>query len=105
MPLRNLTRDFDASLDHYVLFGAERLAAASPLGMPVARVRICSTTAVFNAATAPDRPDRLPMLMRQYRTRSFAHCGSIVIDFADDCPAFIGVPKGRNFGKTHVHLA
>ena len=108
--------------------------AVFPLLNDFARVPVCGLVALYNATSPPEGPDRTPSLMRAILTRRLTLRGFIVGDFAaqarefardmgewvqagriryredvaeglENAPdAFIGMLKGRNFGKTLVKL-
>ena len=109
--------------------------AVLPLLNDFARVPVCGLVAHYNATEPPPGPDRTPALMRAILTRRLTLRGFIVWDFADreeafrrdmsawvrdgrvkyredvvegleNAPeAFIGMLKGRNFGKLLVRVA
>ena len=96
---------------------------------------VCGVIAQYNATSLPDGPDRLPLLMRDILTKRLTVRGFIVRDFADQAKAFytdvsqwiregklkyredvvegldkapeafIGLLKGKNFGKLVVKVA
>jgi NADPH-dependent curcumin reductase CurA len=106
-----------------------------PLLNEFARVPVCGLVAQYNATSLPEGPDRTPQLMRAILTRRLTLRGFIVRDFAtqrdefvrdvgawlrageirykedvteglERAPeAFIGMLKGRNFGKTLVRVS
>lgn len=108
--------------------------AVFPLLKDFARIPVCGLVANYNDTAPPPGPDRLPGLMRQVLTRRLTIRGFIVWDFADQAPAFhrdvggwiregrikyredvvdglekapeafIGLLKGRNFGKLLVKV-
>ena len=108
--------------------------AVFPLLNDFARVPVCGLVAQYNATSLPEGPDRTPVLMRAILTRRLTLRGFIVGDFAAQAPefrrdmaawlkdgrikvredvvegiekapgAFIGMLKGRNFGKTLVRF-
>ncbi|HEX2510006.1 MAG TPA: NADP-dependent oxidoreductase [Microvirga sp.] len=108
--------------------------AVFPLLNAFARIPVCGLVALYNATSPPEGPDRTPSLMRAILTRRLTLRGFIVGDFAaqarefardmgewvqagriryredvaeglENAPdAFIGMLKGRNFGKTLVKL-
>jgi NADPH-dependent curcumin reductase CurA len=108
--------------------------AVFPLLNDFARVPVCGLVAQYNATSLPGGPDRTPVLMRAILTRRLTLRGFIVGDFAAQAPefrrdmaawvkegrikvredvvdgienapqAFIGMLKGRNFGKTLVRF-
>ena len=103
--------------------------AVFPLLNDFARVPVCGLVAHYNATEPPPGPDRTPGLMRAILTRRLSLRGFIVWDFAseeeafqrevggwlresrikhredvvdglENAPgAFMGLLKGRNFGK------
>ena len=109
--------------------------AVFPLLNPFARVPVCGLIAQYNATSLPDGPNMLPALMRSVLTNRLTLRGFIVSDFAsqqeefltvvgrwlrdgkvkhredivdglEHAPAaFIGLLKGRNFGKLLVRVA
>jgi len=109
--------------------------AVFPLLNPFARVPVCGLVANYNKTELPAGPDRTPLLFRATLTKRLRIQGFIVWDFASQEPdflaeiaplvksgaikhredvseglerapeAFIGMLKGRNFGKTLVHIA
>ncbi len=115
--------------------GGAVFAAVMPLLNPFARIPVCGLVSAYNATEAPPGPDRLPALMRSVLTNRLHIQGFIVWDFADQAEtfrrevgdwiragkvryredvveglekapeAFIGLLKGRNFGKLVVHIA
>jgi NADPH-dependent curcumin reductase CurA len=108
--------------------------AVFPLLNPFARVPVCGLVALYNATGAPEGPDRTAVLMRAILTKRLTLRGFIVRDFAAQAPefardvsawiregrikyredvveglerapeAFIGMLKGRNFGKLLVKV-
>jgi len=108
--------------------------AVFPLLNPFARVPVCGLVSQYNATAAPEGPDRSAALMRAILTKRLTLRGFIVGDFAaqaadfardvsawvkdgrikyredvteglEHAPeAFMGMLKGRNFGKTLVKL-
>jgi NADPH-dependent curcumin reductase CurA len=108
--------------------------AVFPLLNTFARVPVCGLAAIYNATSLPEGPDRTPALMRAVLTKRLTLRGFIVGDFAaqardfardmgewvrsgqvryrediteglENAPeAFIGMLKGRNFGKALVKL-
>jgi len=114
--------------------GGAVFAAVMPLLNPFARIPVCGLVSAYNATEAPPGPDRLPGLMRSVLTNRLHIQGFIVWDFADQAEifrqevgawiregevryredvveglenapeAFIGLLKGRNFGKLVVHI-
>ncbi|GHE65421.1 NADP-dependent oxidoreductase [Camelimonas fluminis] len=109
--------------------------AVFPLFNDFARIPLCGLIAHYNDTAAPEGPDRLPGLMRQALTKRLTIRGFIVSDFATDGPAFqrdmsqwlrdgkiryredivegldkapeafIGLLRGKNFGKLLVKVA
>jgi len=109
--------------------------AVFPLLNDFARVPVCGIVAHYNDTTLPPGPDRTPMLMGAVLRRRLTLRGFIVSDFAaqvndfyrdmgqwlrdgkikyredivdglENAPeAFIGVLKGKNFGKQLVRVA
>jgi NADPH-dependent curcumin reductase CurA len=109
--------------------------AVLPLFNPFARIPVCGLIAQYNATELPPGPNRLPVLMRNVLTKRLAIRGFIVSDFAarfpdfirdmpqwikegrikyrediaeglENAPAtFIGLLKGKNFGKQLVRVA
>ena len=109
--------------------------AVLPLLNPFARIPVCGLVAGYNATAVPPGPDRLPALMRAALTKRLHVQGFIVWDFSDQAEAFrhdvggwvkegrvqyredvveglenapeafIGLLKGRNFGKLVVRVA
>lgn len=109
--------------------------AVLPLLNDFARVPVCGLVSQYNATATPDRPDRSARLMREILTRRLTVRGFIQSDFAPLWPAFeqemrvwlkagriryrediveglenapgafIGMLKGRNFGKLIVRVA
>lgn len=109
--------------------------AVFPLLNPFARVPVCGLVANYNMTDLPAGPDRTPLLFRATLTKRLRLQGYIVWDYADqestflseigplvksgalkhredvtdgleNAPAaFMGMLKGRNFGKTLVRLA
>jgi NADPH-dependent curcumin reductase len=108
--------------------------AVFPLLNDFARVPVCGLVSQYNATSLPQGPDRTPMLMRAILSKRLTLRGFIVRDFAaqssdfardigawlragqirykedvtdglEHAPeAFIGMLKGRNFGKTLVRI-
>jgi NADPH-dependent curcumin reductase len=108
--------------------------AVFPLLNDFARVPVCGLVANYNATALPEGPDRTPALMRAILTRRLTLRGFIVLDFAAQArdfhrdvsawlregrvryredvtdglerapEAFLGMLKGRNFGKTLVRI-
>jgi NADPH-dependent curcumin reductase CurA len=109
--------------------------AVLPLFNPFARVPVCGLIAQYNATELPPGPNRLPVLMRNVLTKRLTIRGFIVTDFAARFPDFIrdvpqwikegrikyrediadglenapqtfmGLLKGKNFGKQLVRVA
>jgi NADPH-dependent curcumin reductase len=109
--------------------------AVFPLLNDFARVPVCGLVAHYNATELPPGPDRTPVLMRAILTRRLTLRGFIVWDFAseeeaflrevggwlregrikhredivdglENAPAaFMGLLKGKNFGKLLVRVA
>jgi NADPH-dependent curcumin reductase CurA len=109
--------------------------AVFPLLNEFARVPVCGLIAHYNATEPPPGPDRTPIIMRAVLTKRLAIRGFIVWDFAsqtkdflrdvggwlrdgkikyredivdglENAPqAFIGLLKGKNFGKLVVRVA
>jgi NADPH-dependent curcumin reductase len=109
--------------------------AVFPLLNNFARVPVCGLVAHYNATELPPGPDRTPVLMRAILTRRLTLRGFIVWDFAseeeaflrevggwlregrikhredivdglENAPAaFMGLLKGKNFGKLLVRVA
>ncbi len=109
--------------------------AVLPLLNNFARVPVCGLVANYNATALPDGPDRTVALMRMVLTRRLRVQGFIVYDFASQTPdfvrdvggwirdgklkyredivdglenapqAFIGLLKGKNFGKLLVKVS
>lgn len=114
--------------------GGAVLDAVLPRLNTFARVPVCGQVASYNDTELPDGPDRLGWLMRQILQRSLTVRGFIQSEFADQTPqflaemgawvregkvkyrehvvdgldnavdAFLGMLKGRNFGKTLVRV-
>ena len=108
--------------------------AVLPLLNDFARVPVCGLVAGYNDTELPAGPDRSPVLMRAVLTKRLHLQGFIVWDFADRADAFgrdvgawlaegrvayredvvdglenapeafVGLLKGRNFGKLVVRL-
>jgi NADPH-dependent curcumin reductase CurA len=117
--------DFAAQLEAACLQGVDN---------DFARVPVCGLVSQYNATSLPQGPDRTPMLMRAILSKRLTLRGFIVRDFAaqssdfardvgawlragqirykedvtdglERAPeAFIGMLKGRNFGKTLVRI-
>ena len=109
--------------------------AVLPLLNPFARIPVCGLIAQYNATELPPGPNRLPLLMRNVLTKRLTIRGFIVTDFAarfpdfirdvpqwikegrikyrediadglENAPAtFMGLLKGKNFGKQLVRIA
>jgi NADPH-dependent curcumin reductase CurA len=109
--------------------------AVLPLLNPFARIPVCGLIAMYNATEPPPGPNRLPLLMRNVLTKRLTIRGFIVTDFAAKFPdfirdmpqwikegrikyrediaeglenapqTFIGLLKGKNFGKQLVRVA
>ena len=106
-----------------------------PLLNPFARMPVCGLIAQYNATELPAGPNRVPQLFRAVLTKRLMIRGFIVTDFAahfndfirdvpqwikegrikyrediadglENAPAaFMGLLKGRNFGKQLVRVA
>ncbi|KAB1073033.1 NADP-dependent oxidoreductase [Methylobacterium planeticum] len=115
--------------------GGAVFEAVMPLLNDFARMPVCGLVAGYNATELPAGPDRTPLLMRAILTKRLHLQGFIVWDFADQAPAFqrdvsdwlkagrvtyrediveglenapeafIGMLRGRNFGKLVVRVA
>ena len=115
--------------------GGAVFEAVLPLLNDFARLPVCGLVSGYNATELPAGPDRLPTLMRTILTKRLHLQGFIVWDFADQQEAFvrdvggwlaegkvrhredvveglerapeafIGLLRGRNFGKLVVHVA
>ncbi|WP_238298906.1 zinc-binding dehydrogenase, partial [Methylobacterium soli] len=115
--------------------GGAVFEAVMPLLNDFARMPVCGLVAGYNATELPEGPDRTPILMRAILTKRLHLQGFIVWDFADQAPAFqrdisdwlragrvkyredivdglenapeafIGMLRGRNFGKLVVRVA
>jgi NADPH-dependent curcumin reductase CurA len=115
--------------------GGHVLAAVLPLLNDFARMPVCGLIAHYNDSAPPPGPDRLPGLMRAVLSRRLTLRGFIVTDFASQADAFrrdmavwvasgavryredvvegleaapaafIGMLKGKNFGKLVVRVA
>ena len=115
--------------------GGAVFEAVMPLLNNFARIPVCGLVAGYNATELPEGPDRTPILMRAILTKRLHLRGFIVWDFADQAPAFhrdvsdwlkqgrvkyrediveglehapeafMGMLRGRNFGKLVVHVA
>jgi NADPH-dependent curcumin reductase CurA len=109
--------------------------AVLPLFNPFARVPVCGLIAQYNMTELPPGPDRVPLLLRNVLTKRLTIRGFIVSDFAAKFPdfirdmpqwirqgrikyrediaeglenapqTFIGLLKGKNFGKQLVRIA
>ncbi|MGE0339805.1 MAG: NADP-dependent oxidoreductase [Xanthobacteraceae bacterium] len=109
--------------------------AVFPLLNDFARVPVCGVVANYNMTSLPEGPDRTPLLVRAILTKRLTMRGFIVWDFQaqagdfyreaggwlregrikysedvinglENAPeAFIGMLKGRNFGKLLVKIA
>lgn len=108
--------------------------AVFPLFNQFARMPVCGTIAFYNATSFPEMGTNVPALMRAVLTKRLRIQGFIVYDFASDYPdfardmagwiadgrvkyredivegievapeAFIGLLKGKNFGKMVVRI-
>jgi NADPH-dependent curcumin reductase CurA len=115
--------------------GGEVWNAVFPLLNDFARIPVCGLVAHYNDTTLPPGPDRTPLLMRAILSKRLTLRGFIVRDFAsqadefrrevgnwlragqikyredvaeglENAPeAFIGMLKGRNFGKMLVQVS
>ena len=115
--------------------GGDVWDAVFPLLNNFARVPLCGLIAHYNDTELPPGPDKSPRLMRAILTKRLTLRGFIVTDFADQAPAFqrdvgqwlgevkikyredvveglaaapeafIGMLKGKNFGKLLVRVA
>ncbi|APT32511.1 MULTISPECIES: NADP-dependent oxidoreductase [Methylobacterium] len=115
--------------------GGAVFAAVMPLLNPFARIPVCGLVSAYNATEVPAGPDRLPGLMRAVLTNRLHIQGFIVWDFAEQAEtfrkevagwiqdgrvryredvveglenapeAFMGLLKGRNFGKLVVRVS
>jgi NADPH-dependent curcumin reductase CurA len=115
--------------------GGPVFEAVLPLLNVFARVPVCGLIAQYNATELPPGPNRLPQLLRATLTKRLTIRGFIVWDFAglqdeflrdvsqwikdgrikyredivdglENAPrAFIGLLKGKNFGKQLVRVA
>ena len=115
--------------------GGAVFEAVLPLLNPFARIPVCGLVSGYNATEPPPGPDRRPGLMRAILTKRLRLQGFIVWDFAaqaesfrrevggwigegrvryredvveglENAPeAFIGLLKGRNFGKLVVRVS
>ncbi|QCI66635.1 NADP-dependent oxidoreductase [Phreatobacter stygius] len=109
--------------------------AVFPLLNFFARIPVCGLIAQYNATGLPDGPDRTQLLLRDILTKRLTFRGFIVRDFADQAKdfftdmsawlrdgkvkyredvvegldkapeAFIGLLKGKNFGKLVIKVA
>jgi NADPH-dependent curcumin reductase len=109
--------------------------AVLPLLNTFARIPVCGLIAQYNATELPSGPDRLPLLMRNVLTKRLTIRGFIVTDFAaryndflrdvaqwikegrikyredivdgiENAPeTFMGLLKGKNFGKQLIRVA
>jgi NADPH-dependent curcumin reductase CurA len=109
--------------------------AVLPLFNPFARIPVCGLIAQYNLTELPAGPDRVPLLLRNVLTKRLTIRGFIVSDFAAKFPDFIrdmpqwvrqgrikyrediaeglenapqtfmGLLKGKNFGKQLVRIA
>ncbi|ANY83833.1 NADP-dependent oxidoreductase (plasmid) [Microvirga ossetica] len=114
--------------------GGEVWNAVFPLLNDFARIPVCGLVAHYNDTTLPPGPDRTPLLMRTILSKRLTLRGFIVRDFAsqadefrrevgswlragqikyredvveglENAPeAFVGMLKGRNFGKMLVQV-
>jgi len=114
--------------------GGEVWNAVFPLLNDFARIPVCGLVAHYNDTTLPSGPDRTPLLMRAILSKRLTLRGFIVRDFASQAEefrrevgtwlragqiryredvaeglenaleAFIGMLKGRNFGKMLVRV-
>jgi NADPH-dependent curcumin reductase CurA len=114
--------------------GGHVFDAVMPLLNSFARIPVCGVIAQYNATSLPDGPDRLPLIMRDVLTKRLTLRGFIVRDFADQAKdffrdmsqwiaegkvkyredvvdgldkapeAFMGLLKGKNFGKLVVKV-
>lgn len=108
--------------------------AVFPLFNQFARMPVCGTIAFYNATSFPEMETHVPALMRAVLTKRLRIQGFIVYDFASDYPdfardmagwiadgrvkyredivdgieqapeAFVGLLKGKNFGKLVVKV-
>ncbi len=115
--------------------GGEVWSAVFPLLNDFARVPVCGLIAHYSATELPAGPDRIPELMVKILRQRLTLRGFIVSDFADQAPAFqkdvvewikqgkikyredivqgleaapeafIGLLRGKNFGKLLVRVA
>jgi len=109
--------------------------AVLPLFNPFARIPVCGLIAQYNMTELPPGPDRVPLLLRNVLTKRLTMRGFIVTDFAAKFPdfirdmpqwikegrikyrediaeglenapqAFMGLLRGKNFGKQLVRIA
>ena len=114
--------------------GGEVWNAVFPLLNDFARIPVCGLVAHYNDTTLPPGPDRTPLLMRTILSKRLTLRGFIVRDFASQADefrrevgtwlragqikyredvveglqnapeAFVGMLKGRNFGKMLVRV-
>ncbi|WP_439573624.1 NADP-dependent oxidoreductase [Phreatobacter sp.] len=115
--------------------GGHVFDAVFPLLNFFARIPVCGVIAQYNATSLPDGPDRMPLMLRDILTKRLTFRGFIVRDFADQSKdffrdmsqwirdgkvkyredvvegldkapeAFIGLLKGKNFGKLVVKVS
>ena len=115
--------------------GGKVFSAVSKLLNPFARIPVCGLIANYNMTELPTGPDMTPLLMRQILTHRLTLRGFIVWDFADQATefistvgswvkegkikyredivdglenapeAFIGLLKGKNFGKLMIRVS
>ena len=115
--------------------GGEVWNAVLPLLNDFARIPVCGVISQYSATEAPPGPDRTPELMRAVLSKRLEIRGFVLTDFADIGPefyaeasvwhrqgklrykedihrgidsapdAFIGMLKGKNFGKVLIQLA
>jgi NADPH-dependent curcumin reductase CurA len=115
--------------------GGAVFEAVLPLLNDFARIPVCGLIAQYNATGLPEGPNRIPLLMRQVLSKRLRIQGFIVWDFAhrakdfatevggwlkegrikyredvveglENAPeAFIGLLRGRNFGKLLVKVS
>lgn len=120
---------------YFETVGGAVFDAVLPLLNDFSRMPVCGLVAGYNATELPPGPDRSPNLMRAVLTKRLKIQGFIVWDFAsqidaferevggwlrdgavryredvveglENAPAaFIGLLKGRNFGKLIVHVS
>jgi NADPH-dependent curcumin reductase CurA len=114
--------------------GGKVLETIRPRLNNFARVPVCGLIAQYNMSELPPQPDRSPLLLRAILTKRLLFRGFIVGDFASEfeeayrelatwvregrikyredivegldqaVPAFLGLLKGRNFGKLLVRM-